>query len=113
MVELFEAAGANIAQAKDARSGLKEMASAFLDAQVKGLDDKDKTRDVPLLVEAILEAETEGLSQQAESAKARAKLPHLVAHSIHQHVLFCFLIALILISFFLKIYFYFTQFIFR
>ena len=69
---LFEAAGAFAAQAAEARALLPERARTFLAARLA-----DAAPDIPLLVEAIIEAEAEGLSAQA--AEARAQLPQLVS----------------------------------
>ncbi len=70
MLLLFEAAGAFPAQAAEARTLLPEMARAFLAARLA-----DAAPDIPLLIEAIFEAEAEGLSAQA--AEARTQLPRL------------------------------------
>ena len=65
----FEAVGAFTAQAAEARALLPERARAFLAARLA-------EEDIPLLLEAILDVEAEGLSEQA--AEARAQLPQLV-----------------------------------
>ena len=75
---LYEAAGAFTAQAAEARALLPAMARAFMAARLA-------EEDIPLLVEAIFEAEAEGLSAQA--AEARAQLPRLVEKI---HLLFHF-----------------------
>jgi len=67
----FEAAGLFTAQVQEARVHMPEMSRAFLAARLA-----DAASDIPLLVEAIWEAETEGVLEQA--AEARAKLPQLV-----------------------------------
>ena len=68
---LFEAAGAFTAQAAEARALLPDMPRSFLASRLA-----DAAPDIPLLFEAIFEAEAEGLSTQA--AEARAQLPRLV-----------------------------------
>ena len=84
---LFEAAGAFTAQAAEARALLPEMARSYLAARLA-----DASPDIPLLVEALCEAEAEGLS--AHAAEARAQLPQMVQkfiffstfkHAFHQH----------------------------
>lgn len=59
------------AQAKEARAQLSQVATAYLAARLA-----DAAPDIPLLVDAIFEAEAEGLSAQAN--EARAQLPRLV-----------------------------------
>ena len=73
---VFEAAGAFTSQAEEARASLSQVASAYLAARLA-----DASPNVPLLVEAIFEAEAESLSEQA--AEARAQLPQLVTVSLH------------------------------
>lgn len=68
---MFEAAG-YAAEAVEARASLPEKARAFLASRMA-----DTAPYVPLLVEAILAAETEGLSEQA--AEARQRIPRLVS----------------------------------
>ena len=69
---VFEAAGINTAQVQEARAlSIADMARAFLSARLANV-----APDIPLLVEAIVEAEAEGLSEQA--AEARAQIPRLV-----------------------------------
>jgi len=72
---LCEAMGAHKSQVQDARAQLPEVASAYLAARLA-----DAPPDILLLVEAISEAETEGLSSQAAEARAQlcAQLPQLV-----------------------------------
>jgi hypothetical protein len=81
VVLLFEAAGAHTAQTTEARAKLPEISRSFLSAR-----SADSFPDFPLLVEAILEAEAEGLI--AEAAAVRAKLPQLVlSTSINSNLL--------------------------
>ena len=63
---LFEAAAAFTAQAAEARALLKEMTRAFLAASLA-----DASPDIPLLVEAIFEAEAESMSEHAAEARAQ------------------------------------------
>ena len=68
---VFEAAGTHTIQAREARAQLTEMTLAHLKARLA-----DPSLDIPQLVEAILEAEAEGLSDKA--TEARTQLPRLV-----------------------------------
>jgi hypothetical protein len=68
-MRVFEAAG--FKEAQEARAQLPQVASAYLAARLA-----DTPLYIPSLVEAILEAQAEGLSSQA--AEARAQLPQLV-----------------------------------
>jgi len=67
---LCEAMGALKAQAQEARAQLPQVASAYLAARFA-----DAPPDIPLIIEAISEAQAEGLEQVTE---ARAQLPRLV-----------------------------------
>ncbi len=71
MLALFEVLGAHTAQAEEARALLPEMPRTFLAARLA-----DTVPDIPRLVEAIIEAEAQGLSE--EVAAARVQLPRLV-----------------------------------
>jgi len=71
---LSEAMGALKAQAQEARAQLPQVASAYLAARLA-----DAPPNIPLILEAISEAQAEGLEQVTE---ARATLPRLVQTSI-------------------------------
>jgi len=72
---LCEAMGALKAQAQEARAQLPQVASAYLAARLA-----DDPLNIPLVIEAISEAEAEGLSSQAAEARAQlcVQLPQLV-----------------------------------
>ena len=68
VLQLFEAAGAFTSQVTEARALQPEMARSFLVARLA-----DASPDIPLLLEAIYEAEAEGLSAQAAEARAQLR----------------------------------------
>ena len=69
---LCEAMGALKAQAQEARAQLPQVASAYLAARLA-----DAPPDISLVIEAISEAQAEGLEQEA-----RATLPRLVQNPL-------------------------------
>jgi len=72
---LFEAAGTHVAHTKEVRAQLVEMTRSFLVARLA-----DSPPDIPLLIEAILEAESEGI-MSAHTTEARTLVSKLVRPS--------------------------------
>jgi len=69
-MRVFEAAGF-AKEAQEARAQLPQVASAYLAARLA-----DAPPNIPLLVEAISEAQAEGLEQAAEARATLSRLVH-------------------------------------
>ena len=75
MLLLCEAMGTHTAQANEARAQLPQVASAYLAARLA-----DAPPDISLIIEAMSEAQAEGVEQEA-----RATLPRLVQNHPPAH----------------------------